>query len=412
MTQKEKAKKDKFEKIKKSLFKFLHITGYICTVFIILIFIISCFQGCSSDRKKNSDSIISQPNQLINYSQNQQYYVFNFNLDDTIVIDLDTQRALLPYSQSGIYTFEGDFEFSSSTPQIVSFNVEYQEYYQSGTLILDVYFLDIENTKYRVVYKQDDEGPQAYQDFNYNTYYVDSVFYNGDTLIYDDLFLYFFSLDEGNNFTFNPTFNYNAPMGLNLAAQWGNGASFTQEYSDTAYIDYNVGLFVSNGQLYDFIRVTYFKTTAMSFYINDQVKSGPNGAWTYMFLGYGQSWNNNQWGIVNYRDMQNYEKNGAYGYYVLGTTTWKNDQYRYIKFLQPLSESNRIAIYAFNNNNVGSYSGSLNGNGNVFILLGSAFSELLPFLNIMILPNISIGVLLFLPLIVGIVVILFKILKK
>lgn len=105
--------------------------------------------------------------------------------------------------------------------------------------------------------------------------------------------------------------------------------------------------------------------------------------------------------------------------YFKGSYEWTSDIYRFIK-VETLTESNIVLdnvghsprqwlnILTTSEGN-GYYEGST---GDAFGLLTAAFSAIIPLFSVMVLPNITLGLLLFLPLIGAIIVLIIRVVKK
>lgn len=218
-------------------------------------------------------------------------------------------------------------------------------------------------------------------------------------------------------FTFNTQINYNAPINGTLNSpfvnQVGNG--------DTAYTKiYDLPLFESNGQLFDRIKLWYINALSMR-YIDSN--SGNIYACTrqdLMYYSYMEYINTTteETIAVNFRNF--YIGNDPSASNSVQTaldngSNWVNTDYRVLKFQNPFDNDQRNSLAQFNNDtnlNGLTPTSSNVGLGNVFTLMGSAFSGLSGLLAIQILPNITIGLLLFIPLIVMIILAVIWIVKR
>lgn len=217
------------------------------------------------------------------------------------------------------------------------------------------------------------------------------------------------------NFTFNGQINYNSPLGLTLDSPYGYGGAWTSSTSDTAYIDYAVGDFISNGQLFDTIRVYYFNAEPMYFELADKngnvsINHGASGSWAYMFM-YFINTNSDTQILVNKRDQIAFmPTSSSNAFYEPNSSSWLVSDYRNCLFLE-LSADNKVKVNGFNNN-IDNYYGNNNGGNNVFTLIGGAFTSWLPILNLAILPNITLGMLVFIPIVAMLVFAIIRIIKK
>lgn len=207
---------------------------------------------------------------------------------------------------------------------------------------------------------------------------------------------------------FNEQINYNAFQNATIDTPFVVGGSTgAQEV-------YN-GVFVSGGEVFDSIKIRYIDANAVYFKKPDASGNikGSSGSVYFTFLEY---WNSttNRVVVVNQRDMQAQEISGGIAHVVLNSSTWKSQTYRKIIALNGLSDSETTALGRLNNNSSNINNG-INGNvdiGDTFTLLGSAFSSWLSIFNISILPGLTLGVFFFLPVIVSIIVLVFKAVKK
>lgn len=217
------------------------------------------------------------------------------------------------------------------------------------------------------------------------------------------------------NFVFNKTFNYNAPLGLGIAQQYGGNISLapTTIVGGIYRFTYNVGQFYSNGSLYNQIVIDYLNAGACYYDVNGVIRQGTSDMLSYFALGY-KRLDNGLIDFVNYRDNLIGTLNGNSVTYTAQASTWVNDSYRYLTLYQTFSNEMRVKVEAFNNNNQSEYSGVVYNSetNNVFTLLASAFTGLIPVLSIAVLPGISLGILLFIPLVATLIFAIIKIIKK
>lgn len=110
---------------------------------------------------------------------------------------------------------------------------------------------------------------------------------------------------------------------------------------------------------------------------------------------------------------------------VLNSYKWINDNYKYIKILDSSfnpatnffgqnGNSGLSILQTGNNNNIGFITSTtiINSNYNPFTLFTTAFSSLTSLMNIQIIPGLTLGLLFFLPLVVGIIIAIIWIVKR
>lgn len=237
-------------------------------------------------------------------------------------------------------------------------------------------------------------------------------------------------LDESRRFVFNKIFNYNAPENLNLGVDfftstgssplsdngWSYGGTLTRGgltynryYTDTP-------LFATNEQLFNRIvwEIQLDEGSALGFTHDNGTTAlwAPEDSSCYYGLYYVNTETSMEI-LVNYRNQiivyDNVYNLPAYCY--TNDTTWSNDNYRYLIFVEPLTTAQYNTISAFNNNV--QYGGFSSGSETtIFTLLAQAFTCVGAVLGITILPYMTIGTLVFLPLIVTIIVVIVHLLKK
>lgn len=250
-------------------------------------------------------------------------------------------------------------------------------------------------------------------DFRYNG----SIILSGDIddrsllkIAYLDPFCYSSSLSP-TNYMFNEQINYNAPT----------GGSFGQAYlvgANSSYT-YNYGMFISGGQIFNQIKATYIDANGSYFEVQNnaggssyELVSGDNIKY-FAYLEYVNTTTNVS-RVVNRRDYTEVEKSGSIIRPVLKSSHWVSQSFRQITFVSGLSDSDIANLGMFNNNssNINNGIGGNIGLGNVFDLINQSFRSIIGLLSISILPGITIGVLMFLPLVVTMIVLVFKAVKK
>lgn len=434
MTKKEKDLRK--EKLKKSFFKWLHICCYILSALFILVLVISGVQSCNRKNNKVSNSSkLESPLMAFNVNNYPNVYKAKYDTritipyqDGTLISNNTVDCSVSYYVLQPDLTYEleclGTLYYNDGLEfNVTKFIFAYKCLYFQDTGSLCHYRLynfnaydSVTDSYINIVHKYNDLSSSEYYDVDYDTRIYRFVLTSD--VVEDYGFNYFFLKQEIYNFRFNAQFNYNSPLGTNLQSGYGSGPSWTVEGGGFAYKDYDLGYFISNGQLFNKIRYRAMATGALHFYMKDndgnyKIIQGPSGYYSYSMLEY----INTDTGLdvtVNTRNSVAYQtSNGGFTYYQDNSSTWVNPNYQNLVFLMDLTVDEQNFLISFNNNNYGSYNGQIYSNGSdVFTLLSLGFTSLTAFLEINILPGISIGVLLFMPLIVGIVVILFHILKK
>lgn len=223
------------------------------------------------------------------------------------------------------------------------------------------------------------------------------------------------------SFSFYQVFNYNAPYTGNLNSVFINDADFTSSMSPLIKkITYDLPYFRSNGQFFNRIEVIYTNAYGTRYRdINSNALSiklcSSDGYGYFTHLQYVNT-DTNFTKAVCFRNFSNYtDNNGDMQIYLDSGVSWVNTDYMQLKFLSVLSPSESNYLAQFNNNTtitgLGGYSGDI-GLGEVFTLLSLAFQSWLPIFNIQIIPGVTIGLMLFLPLITGIIITIIWIVKR
>lgn len=216
-------------------------------------------------------------------------------------------------------------------------------------------------------------------------------------------------------FTFNKNFNYNAPYSRSTDSTFivdGNYNNSTSLIIKSLY----VGQFVSNHNVFDTLKL-YYLSGDNTRYIDEtnlvKVASGSQlGYYIYMEYYYSKTGYTK---MVNYRDyVSRNDSNNNTQTCVVNNALWVNNEYQNIYFIYDLSVDSSNNLTKFNNydvyNGINTYDDT--GIGSAFNLLTLSFSSLIPLLSIQILPNITIGLLLFMPLIVGIIIFVIWLVKR
>lgn len=221
----------------------------------------------------------------------------------------------------------------------------------------------------------------------------------------------------GKTFTFANQINYYAPYDSNISSDFVSDSAMT---SNNLYIFVNIyqGSFKSGGQTFDTIRARYVNAIGLLYL--QQGSSSTYTAWTSDYyasfeqLEYYNS-TTNHIEIVNKRNTKSVTYNNGVGLAQLQGSTWVSQSYRDITFISPINESILTNLDKLNNALLGS--GSLSNSSDIgldsaFTLLGQAFSSVAGLLAIQVLPNITLGLLLFLPLIIGIIITIIWVVKR
>lgn len=246
----------------------------------------------------------------------------------------------------------------------------------------------------------------------------DTLFEEGG-LIFDALLNPFYHIEnyEPRSIIFDNAINYNTFYDKDLSYDWlENSTDVPNGYT----LDLRFGTFISGGQLFDCIRI-FYHNVADNYFVNsfqdyNDVKApgNPNNTLVY-FLNI--SYVNSMTGqsvIVNVRDstLIHFASENWVSAFTRGST-WVSQAYREVTFLYGLSEQRITELMRLNNNSgVISYGSSGNGFGGVFDLLGQAFNTWASIFNMTLIPGISLGLFIFLPLVVTIIVLVFRAVKK
>lgn len=209
-------------------------------------------------------------------------------------------------------------------------------------------------------------------------------------------------------FIFNNQINYNAPLNSNL----GSAYIINNESTTLAKIvNYDFD-FISGGEFFNRLQVVYIRGGG-GFEIDDlnieQVLN--NDIISYGYLSYVNTFTNTS-RAVNYRLQLQYEHEGGISYYNAKSSYWSAQTYRDITIVGQTSNENLINLQKFNNNTIALDNGITGNTSSVFDLLGSAFGSVASILAMSVLPGISLGLLVFIPVVLVIIMALFKLLRK
>lgn len=243
----------------------------------------------------------------------------------------------------------------------------------------------------------------------------------------------FFVISDKTTLTFGDTFNYNAAYQYLVALDVNNTGYQTITEDLTYYVfrqydgyittslnasSYQLTLdlpyFYSNGFLFNQIVFNYVALadteqvmTLNNGFVPNHYVNQQNTTLIYHSMRY----KNSNSGLSLQTNIRNggLDSNGVY-YWQL-TTSWANDNYKTITFISSLNEYETYFLNNMNNLTIG---GGLSSGGSVFdvfTLLGNAFSSFTSLFNVAILPSITIGVLVAIPLVVSLIILLFKMIK-
>lgn len=218
-------------------------------------------------------------------------------------------------------------------------------------------------------------------------------------------------------FTFESAFNFNAPYGYAIESPFISDDYFTSlNPGAIKQVSIDLPFFVSNGYIYNQIKLTYFNAYGTRYkYGSDYVICETEGIGYYSYMQYINTISNASIS-VNLRVFGTYvDSSDNIQTFLEHTTQWKNNEYLKLYFIRDLEpfESNKISILntttgtGYNNTNSTDI-----GLGNVFTLIASAFGAIGGFLSIQIFPGLSLGLLLFAPLVVGIIIAVVWIVKR
>lgn len=242
----------------------------------------------------------------------------------------------------------------------------------------------------------------------------------GTDVYYQDFTSIFWSLFEHVNtastFTFNQQINYYAPYGSNIDNYFVTDSTMVNsgDYSLKVLMD-NVW-FRSGGELFNKIQLRYINAIAQTY------KSGSlyhvmnvNGNASYMWMEYINT-STNALKIVNTRQLEMVNQNDVISYAQTMTSNWESPNYMKIELIFGGDDVLNTKLNSLNNANVvGTYFTNYNtdiGLQNVFVLFSMAFASILPLLSIQLIPGVTIGLLMFMPLIVGIILLVLWLVKR
>lgn len=447
------------EKNISNIFKVIMYLTFVMDIIFVVLFSVFAFQSCDNSHtleESNNQNHVNnslhvkkglQPKRLSIYDIDLDDYIYYsrvplsspVSIDFTLQSDLsdgniNTDTTYLEKPDDYLYRIYLDgFMVNTSTGDLSSITyigLLYSGYQVTDTPISYSYRLkrityQIDNSTWWFLNKHNSTD----SDYRYDIIADDFklLINNNSDITTDSFIVNFYRVATPTYFTFNKVFNYNAPWYTSLGSSYIQSGTTIMEpwvyntgwaYKREDRLD--VGYFLSGGQVFNRIVIeSKISVNGDLAFLYDSASgkqyNAPENDWIYLNLYY-ENTDNNTRIIVNYRDLiTGYDSTlglpwSAYD----DTTTWVNDDYRQIVFLGYLDEKLVTSINAFNNNNQTSVSGNIVGadTTNVFTLVGSAFTGLLPVLNTMLLPGITIGMLMFVPLVAMLVFAIIRIIKK
>lgn len=223
---------------------------------------------------------------------------------------------------------------------------------------------------------------------------------------------------NGNSFTinsFNPFGDTTYTLSSIINSSLPGGAISN---SNGGYYTIKLPYFTLNGVniLFNEIRIIYSNVANTHILYDNSdspVELNSNSAYAFEFLYFLNTYTNQQLMVATARFK--YISSGDSSYNVLlSGYSWVSTDYQTLYFYDDLTSSQFNTLRRFNslNGGIGGSSSTIIGSTNVFTLIGSAFSSLLPFLNIEVLPGITIGLLILLPLVAGIIILIIWVVKR
>lgn len=326
---------------------------------------------------------ISLSNSAIVTSTHRSYGVGEFDL----IVDGNISRTGLQFTSeldSGVYKLDAVFLYNATT----------------HSNLLRIYF-----------------ASQGLFQRSYCAILCKNILYTaGDFYWYLNEFFDIYLLDGG-SFSFNSQINYYAPYGQDIDTDFVNDSNMTSSSSYSFKTILEGQPFYSGGLVFDTIRLRYDSAQALSYYDN----SGARQTWTAsQFAGY--SWIeyvnsvSNRIIVVNQRLTQAWNSGNSSGVVQSKGSRWVSTEYQKIQFF---NEPNQTIITTLSTLNNSSYQANTYvianndvGLGGAFTLLSQAFSSWIPILSVSIVPGITLGMLIFLPLIAGIIILIIWIVKR
>lgn len=258
-----------------------------------------------------------------------------------------------------------------------------------------------------------------------------AFFYLGNTR-YSVNFTYLFANIlplQTDSFKFVDNFN---PVSL-YSTQLNGAINLTsltiQQYNTTfSYLAHGERRFLCNGVVYNTMRLvgmdltdnaTYYTTDGESF----KIWNLGNSYFVPFYLAYENTNTNVSHAVIYVNQVIRDTNNGTAIY--LNSYRWTNEVYKNITILDKDFKHNTnfytqttldlmSVLNNGNNNQIGNITNYTLGtsNNNVFVWLRGAFSSLTDIFAISLLPGVTIGILIFLPMVVTIIIVIFKLIKK
>jgi len=400
--------------------KVLNITCYILSAICVLTYLIVGLQSCKSAQSTHAESetlprYIYSAGNSVTLSVEQQTFLSESDIecDEPVSYPAGMDYHYDVYYDADYYIIYDD-ELYECNGFRVRYGVYWWGYDDENYFRVDEISFDYANTGFHNLLEKHLTGDSDANDFNYDCVMSRVSVYGYDLSDIPVIQLLFTQVDNTKEtFIFNKVFNYNAPLGTTIGGAYGD-ASFDSAGENMRYINIDCGYFYSNGQLFNQIQYWAIQSAGNTILSNvngtTSPTSAPSGYWIYSFIYYRNTITEDEV-LVNYHEQLPL---GQTTKYYNNASVWINDSFRYITFLEPLDEENRLIINSFNNNNQTAYYGNIGSDDitNIFSLIGSAFSSWLPILSMSILPSVTIGMLLFIPLVAMLVFAIIRIIKK
>lgn len=448
-----KQKQELKDRRKKLIFKYLHGLCYFLSVLFIIVCIVvgvnSCSKGGSTNKQQdktqlhydNKKEAISDYNSLITYSDGTYVVKNDLNLTASKIREYRTNLAALGNPQDGnnFYVYfslygTGYYSFEIDLYSSVPGHYEYfLNFHRAGTLMRQLIVVS-NNTSWG-------SNGENIISFSYDTYlnnnfsittdYLEQNWDNNQFNTSDEEFIkcmlfwcdYQSNSSGGDNpsdvvsgavslnsFTLNQDIFVNAC--LNQPQRYLTAWPYTGEVLH--HFDYEC-YFSSNHQDFNKIRITYNEGTNTPYMDSSGQLSFSNGNVTiFNSITYINTTTNTSV-IVNINEWYTiYQEDNSTTYTAYNWRgRWLADEYRIIEFKDNLVSMDTLNILQkLNSGSLAGPSGTDINITNAFTLLGNAFSSVSSLFTIVILPGITLGTLLFLPLVIVLVLFIIKILRK
>lgn len=222
---------------------------------------------------------------------------------------------------------------------------------------------------------------------------------------------------ESYTFTFAYQINYYALYNSNIDNMFINDNTFDIGSLPQSKVLFEGVQFTSGGQTFDTIRLWYQNAQALSYLDSNKNRQTwtASGFASFIYMEYFNS-TTNKIEVVNTRLTKEYQNGNTTGIDQERGSIWVSSPYQTLTFAEPLTEEQITQLARLNNANI--YGNTYIGNngdiglGSTFTLLGQAFTSWTGLLSIQVLPNITLGLLIFLPMIVGIIILIVWIVKR